>query len=240
MQIVKSFVNLAFVIWGFHSIEARAMNDCVVFPERTEAPVVRACEDESHYTFEIAGLESRYVKEDYRARLVQVLRDWFTAQAINMPADGAIEFWLAVPETNPASAQARAVMYWPGGAVVAYLPIAPESWQLSNKHVAVLGDQLKYPATYGHRPGAILVQQQEGAVHSEVAAFLASHGLDDPLPTGKDRHMYRVEVFKEASALTSILAHPQTKQLIKNISVNSVVEWVAQRQRVFAFSLPTQ
>ncbi|MEN9835911.1 MAG: hypothetical protein RL011_2104 [Pseudomonadota bacterium] len=240
MKKIKLFVSLALIVGGLKSGRAAATSDCVQFPKQVEAPVVKACEEDSHYSFLIAGTETRYAKDLYRARLVDTLRDWFTLQGMAMPIDGEIEFWLAVPESNPAAAQARAAMYWAGGAVVAFLPIAPEGWRLTDRQIAVLSEDFRYPSSYGHRPGSLLVHSQDDANHGDVVEFLAGHGLEEPRPVGKNRHVYQVDTFAELGALRAIEAHPRAKQLIKSVSLNSVVEWVALRQRVFAFSLPTQ
>lgn len=239
MKKIKLFVSLAVITLSLRSGRAQATGGCVQFPEQAEAPVVKACEDEINYTFHIAGHETRYAKDGYRARLARVLQDWFESNGMALPLDGEVEFWLAVPETNPAATQARAALYWNGGAVVAYLPLAPDGWKLTDKQMAVLSGEQRYPASYGYRPGNLLVHAQEDVPHAAVVNFLAEHGVDDPRAMGKDRYVCAVDPFLELHAKNAVETHPQAKHLIKNISVNSVVEWVAMRQRAFAFSLPS-
>ncbi|MBM4251303.1 MAG: hypothetical protein FJ146_04990 [Deltaproteobacteria bacterium] len=239
MKKIKLFVSLAVITFSLGSGHAKATGGCVQFPEQAEAPVVQACEGETHYTFNVAGRETSYAKDSYRARLARVLNDWFASKGLALPPEGEVEFWLAVPETNPAATQARAAFYWSGGAVVAYLPLVPDSWKLTDRQVAVLDSEQRYPGSYGHRPGTLLVHVQEDVPHAAVVDFLAEHGVDDPRALGKDRYVYEVDPFLELHAKSAVETHPQAKQLIKNISVNSVVEWVAMRQRAFAFSLPS-
>jgi len=215
-----------------------AIADCLSMPPDSKSPAVIACESPTSYTFTIAGTVHTYDRDAYRTALLKALGQWFESVGLPAPSAGTIEFWLAVPEDSPAATQARAELHWDGGTLVAYLGIEPDSWHLTDHNIAVLSQGTAYPKSFGHQAEALLVKPQSSANSESVAAFLADFGATDPQPIGAGWQLYHVPAFSEDDVVAAVKSTPGTKTLISAIETNSIMEWIGNRERVFAFSFP--
>ena len=233
--------NLAFAVamnLGL-ALATPAFAECVSLPHNVSPAPVEACESDTHYTFTILGKDQTYEKEKFRQDLLAALERWFVAAGTAMPKSGDIEFWLAVPDTSPASTQARAVFYWEGGAIVAYIAIDPAKWKLANRHIGVLPEDTKYPQSFGYQPGTLLIQPTPGTSPADLYSFVSDYGAEQPQALGSSWQVYKVPALKEQDTMTAIAADPDAKLLVNQVTTNSMLEWISLRQRIFAFSLPT-
>ena len=213
--------------------------ECVSLPLNVLPAPVEACESDTHYTFKIVGKDQTYEKQKFRQDLLAALERWFIAAGTTMPTSGEVEFWLAVPDTSPASTQARAVFYWEGGAIVAYLAIDPAKWKLANRHIGVLPEDTKYPQSFGYQPGTLVIQAAPDTSPTDLNNFVANYGAEQPQSLGANWQIYKVPALKEQVTMEAIASDPAAKLVVNQVTTNSMLEWISLRQRIFAFSVPS-
>ena len=209
---------------------------CVNVPRTATNTAVKVCESADFYTYHIAGTVYEYEKDAYREAFAVLLNDWFAHENIS-PTTSRVTFWAAVPEANPEAAQARAVMQAGSKRFVFFLPIHPGDWSLPNVRVSVLGINETYPEYYGHAAGSLLVKKSETAQEADMQSFMANYQAYDPESYAPGWSSYSVPVFKEQSIKEAIVRDDPSGQFVAKSELNHIFEWIALRERVFAFSI---
>ncbi|MCX6110296.1 MAG: hypothetical protein NTZ90_11920 [Proteobacteria bacterium] len=225
--------------YGYIAVAAPASGSCVHIPEVPDPSPgkVSACETATTYTFDVAGQHYEFAKEIFRDQLRTVLGNWAQQSQIVLPQDAWIDYWLAVPEGSPQGTMARAVVSWKTGALVAYLDLAPERWDLRSQNVGVLTAEASYPASFGYQAETLLVKHGDQADLDAVHRFMLGYGATVPSPLNRGWEVYHVAAMEEASTAKAIRSAPDFSRNAMQVEFNAMVEWIATRQRVFAFSL---
>lgn len=208
---------------------------CTRIPDEPGSPVI-VCETATTYEFDIVGTIQVFDKAAFRQQLRRELLDWlattpFPAQAL---ATAQIRFWLAVPEINPASAQARVEVTTETGSFLLSLPIAPEDWLFSTSNAANLGDQ-SYPQYFGHRLGSVLVKAASGVPEGDFFEYLVDNGVLAIEPMSNGWYAAEVEAFAEADVALALRKKPRAGDFVEKAGLNYIMEWIAHRARVFEF-----
>jgi hypothetical protein len=209
---------------------------CINVPRTETNTAVKVCESLDSYTYHIAGNIYEYEKTTYRDAFASLLNDWFAHE--NLPPQSArVTFWTAVPEANPEAAQARAVMQVGSRRFVFFLPIHPADWSLANIRVSILGKNEAYPEFYGHTAGSLLVKKSETVQEVDLENFLANYQAYNPVSYAPGWSSYSVPIFKEQSIKEAIVRDDPSGRYVAKTELNHVFEWIALRERVFAFSI---
>ncbi len=209
---------------------------CVNVPRTATNTAVKVCESAYSYTYHIAGNVFEYEKDEYRQAFAILLDDWFTSVNVT-PHSTRVTFWTAVPEANPEAAQARAVMQTGSKKFVFFLPIHPADWSLTNIRVSILEEDEDYPEYYGHAVGSLLLKKSETAQEADLQNFMANYQAFDPEAYTPGWSSYSVPVFKEQYIKEAIGRDDPSGQYVAGSELNHVFEWIALRERVFAFSI---
>jgi len=212
---------------------------CINVPKSTSQTTVKVCESSDSYTFHIAGNVYDYNKGHYQEAFGLLLQDWYERKNIDPTITGQtrVIFWAAVPEANPGAVQARAVMQSGGLRFVFFLPIHPSDWSLANIRVSILGQNEAYPEFYGHSAGSLLVKRSVNVNDIELNNFMATYGAESPEYYTPGWVSYSVPVFKEQSIKQSISRDDSSQLYVERSELNHIFEWIALRERVFAFSI---
>jgi hypothetical protein len=222
---------------------------CIQLPPNVSAPAVEACETRRLLFFDIAGEVDSAEKGAFQLAFQKSVALWFDAHAVPRELlDGAsVDFWLAMPEANPAATQARAVLHLAprGGDTAASLlvflspqPDNGDKWLLDDSSLGFLTDKT-YPQSFGFRTGQLLVKVQPGVTSDQLQNMLASLNADASHSGEYAPGWYVVEMppLQEAK-LKNILEQDITaRAVVARADFNPLVEWIAFRERLFAFSL---
>ncbi len=211
---------------------------CVNVPRTASNTAVKVCETADVYTYHVAGSVYEYSKVAYRNAFALLLNEWYEHENI-LPQNTRVTFWVAVPEANPEAAQARAVMQAGSKRFVFFLPIHPADWSLANVRISILGKDESYPDYYGHAAGSLLVKKSGSVTESDLQGFMANYTAQYPESYTPGWTAYAVPVFKEQSIKTAISLDDPSGQYVERTELNHVFEWIALRERVFAFSIYT-
>jgi hypothetical protein len=104
-------------------------------------------------------------------------------------------------------------------------------WEFDDAESAILGKD-SYPQTYGYRPATIFVQSLPGTNPEQVEVALRAHGATAILDRGNGSFEARCGIFEEKKLA---MEAAKMKDLVKHAQVNSVMEWIADRQMAFSF-----
>lgn len=209
---------------------------CVAIPEKS--PEVTACEQKDTYTIDLPGEHLEFDKEAFRSDVRQAVQRWLAKVGVFPPLQAGVEFWLAVPDIEAANTQARVVVHLERADIVIFLPLHPEQWPQLTPLVSVVDAQSGYPKSYGYQAEELLLTTTAEASEEAVQALLTDHGatLTQPLLAG-DTALVHVGALQERQVANSVLADPRAPRQIKYLVTNSIMEWLATRERAFAFSL---
>ena len=134
---------------------------------------------------------------------------------------------------NPEAAQPRMILPTSRGNVSFWLDLEAADWRFQDRESAILGKN-QYPETFGYRPGIVLVQAKSGIDHQELEQSLVEQGATSILETRPGSFQVRCKTFGEKSLVSSAI---KLSSMVKYAQVNSVMEWIADRQ--MAFVIPT-
>jgi hypothetical protein len=219
------------------ALAAPARGACVQVPRDAESPPVRACETETAYELEITGERFVYDKADYQEGLRAALRQWLRSAGLDDDG-GDVEVWLSVPEAAPAATGARVVVRTTSGhAFVAFTSLHPEDWRLTDASIGVLASGQSYPSSFGARPRQLLVRSAPGAARGAVEELMTRHGAGSPTVLSGEWTRWLAPPFREADVLSAASSDADAPVLLRSVTLNLVVEWIALREKAFAFSL---
>jgi hypothetical protein len=226
---------------GLAGPTAAAAGLCVQIPAGVALPVVEACETERFLFWDIAGTPSVRDKGAYVAAFQKSLESWWEARGLDggQLAGAPVELWLAMPEANPAATQARAVVTLPAAKLIVFLSPLPDGsggWTLDDSSVGFLTDA-GYPASFGYRTQQLLLKAKPGVDAEQVAALLARHGVTHGGEYSPSWYAVRVPPLQEAALKAALIRDPEAASVIARLDFNPLVEWIALRERMFAFSL---
>ncbi len=140
---------------------------------------------------------------------------------------------MSVPEANPAAAQPRAIVDTTAGRVSFWFDLKADHWEFFDEEAAILGDAT-YPESFGYRPLRILIRAQPGVSSSAVEAALTQSGATNVSNDGYSWYSATTDLFAEKEVAFRILKNHN--DILKYAQINSVVEWIADRQMAFSFS----
>jgi len=220
------------------AVAAPVVGACIHIPEAAEAGpgIVTACETLSSYNFDVAGTHYDYPKEAFREQVRKTLGDWALKSHVILPDEAWIEFWLAVPEGSPQGTMGRAVVNWKGGGLVAYLELGLDHWELASRNVGILDPGESYPTNFGHQAETLLVKPRDQVDQGDLHRYLQTLGASAPAALGQGWEVYHVAAMEEADTARAIRAAPEFARHLSHVELNAMIEWIAVRQRVFAFS----
>ena len=220
------------------STVALGQTDCARFPRGSSAPVVEVCADHNQYRFRVGEITRSFDRDDFELRLSVAIHGWVAShkESSDLVNQANVEIWMTVPEANPEAAQPRAVVTTAKGQVSFWFDLSLDNWILCDKETALL-DDATYPQSFGHRPRRILIKAQPGIPAEDVAAALTSEGATEVAAQGSDWYSAACQLFEESACANSALRNHQ--HMLKYVQVNSVVEWVADRQMAFSFPVTT-
>lgn len=213
---------------------AIATNSCVVFPRESKNPVVEVCHNDVEITFRIVDDITRFESDQFKSRVMESIRAWLTKHGKSdaLIDDSAVEIWMTVPESDPAAAQPRAVVTTSFGKLSFWFDLKAQEWILKDKETAVLGEQ-NYPDSFGYRPTRVLAKAQSGISGKQAKAALMDAGANGVTEQGGGWYAATCDVFQEvAVAERALKTHDG---VLEYAQVNSVFEWIADRQKAFDF-----
>ena len=208
---------------------------CVKFPRDAEIPVVEVCEQEDVYSFQIGDVTRRYDKATFASLSKTAASDWLANadDSVIVDSSSPIQIWMTVPMANPEAAQPRMIVPTSRGNVSFWLDLDTVDWRFHDRESAILGKN-QYPESFGYRPGIVLVQAKSGIDHQELEQSLVEQGATSVLETRPGSFEVRCKTFDEKSLVSSAI---KLSSMVKHAQVNSVMEWIADRQ--MAFVIPT-
>jgi hypothetical protein len=130
---------------------------------------------------------------------------------------------------NPEAAQPRMIIPTSRGNVSFWLDLEANDWRFQDRESAIL-DQKNYPETFGYRPGVVLVEAKSGIDHHELEQSLMDHGATSVIETRPGSFKVQCKTFGENSLVRSAT---KLSSMVKYAQVNSVMEWIADRQMAF-------
>lgn len=211
---------------------------CTPIPRGASNPAVKACETYSSYRFTIIGSEYTYSKAEYRAAFAKLLSDWRELHGLTSLVT-RVDFWLSVPEANPGATQARAVLKAGDRSFVFFLSVHPQDWSLDNLRVSILGQHETYPDSFGHTAGSLLVKQNTTAQESDLHAYMERYQAYLPQFFAPGWFEYELPVFREQPTKEVVDKDGSAANVVARVELNHIMEWISQRERVFAFSVNT-
>lgn len=232
----KWFRFIAIIMTMSISEVAIATSDCIVFPRESANPAVKACEAETVYVFRIGEQKYVFEKDIFRHRIRQAAAEWlFSKDLLSLLEETtAIEVWLSVPESNPLAAQARAVFKTTLGNISFSFDVKSDDWSFRDESAAVLNDKT-YPESFGYRPSKIFAKTFDGIPTSVVTDSLTDAGAVAIKDEGNGHYSATCRTFNEMAVVQE--ASKSHSDILKYVQVNSVYEWIADRQMAFRFSL---
>lgn len=223
--------------------ELAGRDRCIGIPRESETPPVTVCETKMEYVFTVTGERTAYLKEEFRSALRVAVGRWYDEAGVEEPSGARLEFWVAVPEANPAGTMARVALVdgvtttgEAAPSVVFFVSIDPATWTFTDADVAVLGDE-RYPEAYGYRVGTLLVKAAPTAEKGQIETFLAGHGVGGGDEFAPNWSAHSVAPFQEEQTAAAVRLDPRGAELVTKVELNQIVEWIARRERAFAFSL---
>lgn len=213
---------------------AIAESGCVSFPRQSSNPVVEACETEFEYDIRIGENSYVFDKEIFQDRIKHAAMTWLTTRAPSATVDSSslVDIWLAVPESDPLAAQGRVMVRTSHGNVVFYFDIKSSNWVFSDSSTAILNDK-SYPTSFGHRPASILAKPTPGApVDSVIHALLESGAIDATYDNSGSYRGVAVPFQELNVANRALKSHAE---FLERVQVNTIFEWIADRQKIFEF-----
>ena len=208
--------------------------ECTRFPRDSAAPVVEVCADQNQYRFRIGDFTRSFYREDFEHRLSNAVDAWLAShyESPEIISQSNVEIWMTVPEANPEAAHPRAVVATEKGQVSFWFDLSQESWVFSDKETALL-DDATYPASFGHRPRRLLIKAHAGVPVGDIRDALNNEGVTEIESQGGDWYTAACQLFEESACASAALRNQP--HVLKYVQVNSVVEWIADRQMAFSF-----
>ena len=210
-----------------------AFGSCIKFPRDAEQPTVEVCEHSDAYAFRIGNHTQSFLKNEFSLKISEAARIWLSSHGklTSLPKSTTIQIWMTVPMANPEAAQPRALVQTANGWVSFWFDLNKLEWEFDDTESAILGKD-SYPQTYGHRPATVFVQSLPGTNPELVESALRAKGATAILDRGNGSFEARCGIFDEKKLATQIAS---MKDLVKHAQVNSVMEWIADRQMAFSF-----
>ena len=211
---------------------------CTNVPASELNAVVKVCESLSHYIFKIADTTEAIEKTEFQSQLIRLTKQWLDLNGFEQKylLGSTVEIWMSVPEANPAGAKIRAFFQTTHGNFVISLPVSPKDWTVSNDNVGVT-DQEHYPQSYGYRAGSLLIKKVKEAKEETFLDLVESYSESPVQSFSPSWYSIETSVFSE-KPVSSALQRNGTG-LVESVNFNHVMEWMAWRERVFAFSVQT-
>ena len=231
----SKFRHFVFAITAMSAGET-AIAECVSFPRQSADPVVEVCDENNIYSFRVAENTLTFEHSEFESKLSNAVTAWSAAHNLN-PSDftnSETQIWMTVPETSPEAAQPRAIVSTPNGNLSFWFDLWAGDWILNDAETAVLGSAT-YPDSFGYRPLKILAKGQPGASERDIMKALKSSGAVDVHEQGNGWYIASCELFKESHVATTALR--RHSDVLKYAQINSVMEWIADRQMAFKFKL---
>lgn len=211
---------------------------CISVPRGSADPAVTACETSDSYDFTIVGTTYSYTKAAYQEAFVKLLNEWHELHGLTNLST-KVDFWLSVPEANPEATQARAVLRADGRSFVFFLSVHPQEWLPNTLKVSILGQNEIYPDYFGHSAGSLLVKRSATVQEADLHQYMENHQASGPQIFSPGWFAYELPVFREEPTKSSIESDPMAKAFVERVELNYIMEWISQRERVFAFSVNT-
>ena len=210
-----------------------AFGSCIKFPRDAEYATVEVCEHSDSYSFRIGDHTQGFLKEEFSQRLSTAARNWLSShgQLASLPKSSNMQIWMTVPMANPEAAQPRALIQTSGGWISFWFDLNKEDWEFEDHESAILGKE-SYPTSYGHRPATVFVQSHPETTFETVESALLARGATAVSDKGNGVFEARCEVFDEKKLAAEA---GKMTNVIKYAQVNSVMEWIADRQMAFSF-----
>jgi hypothetical protein len=230
-----NWVRLTAIALGFSMSEvAIAEISCTGFPQGSPNPIVEACELESDYEIRLGDETFIYSKHSFQDRIQEAARHWLATRqpSSELVPDTEIQIWLSVPESNPLAAQGRALVKTSRGNVVFSFDPRHADWVFQDSSTGILDSNL-YPSSFGHRPSKILAKARTGSTPSAVIDSLMQAGAISATHEGKDYYITSCNPFEETQVARQAIK--SNKDILQDVQVNSIFEWIADRQKIFEF-----
>ncbi len=234
-NIQGNWAKLSAIVLGMSISEvALAAKVCTVFPRDSANPIVEACELDTEYRFRIGDENYQFAKDIFRDQIRQATIAWLADRDLESSVSevSAVEIWLSVPESNPLAAQARAVVSTARGNIVFSFDVKSNDWTFGDEKTAILNHKT-YPESFGHRPSRILATAFAGVSAAAVIDSLMDSGAISVRSEGNDNYSAVCKPFEEISLAQN--AAKSHSDVFRNVQVNSVYEWIADRQIAFRF-----
>ena len=212
---------------------------CVGYPENDPNPPVEVCKNRDSYIFRIIDTVTTFDRSEFELRMVKAAKLWFASHNISSDLldQSTVQIWMSVPEASPGAAQPRAVFNTPIGQISFWFELTADYWEFNDRETAILGEGT-YPSSFGHRPLKILLKSQPGASAADVIAALAEEGAANVSYDGYRWYSALTNIFAEKEVALKILKNHN--KILESAQVNSVVEWIANRQMAFYFTCSPQ
>jgi hypothetical protein len=234
-QLHKIFVKLVLILVASNWTTQVFGEQCLLMPPKAVNPVIKICENSDEYVFSIADQLFSYPKAEFQDRIKDSFAEWLQNhdESTTLTGPFEVELWMSVPEVNPAAAQPRVIIKSPQTTLSFWINLSSDIWAFRDQETAILGKS-NYPDAFGYRPRVILVQGQANASQNDVAEALQKSGAIEVINQGSGFFKGVVPVFNEP--MVAATARNRYGDIIKTAQVNSVMEWIADRQLAFRFS----
>lgn len=211
-----------------------AFGSCIKYPREAETPTVEVCEHADSYSFRIGDHTRGFLKDDFARQISSAARVWLSRHGhqATLTRTASIQIWMSIPMANPEAAQPRALIETSAGLISFWFDLNKLDWEFDDNESAILGAD-KYPASYGHRPASVLVQAHANISTDTVERLLHQQGATSIVDKGNGVFEARCKIFDEKKLVASAA---KLTNVIKYAQVNSVMEWIADRQMAFAFT----
>lgn len=241
MQAVKAFICFFSGILILSPVLANG--ECLSIPAKSENPPISFCETPESITYKVYDDYYTYDKKVYFSSLKKIaLQSTLNAGIPHARVEsGNLQFWLSIPEINPAALQGRAAISTADFEIIINLPIFMEKWHDNTTGFVAINDKSFYPKAFGYSVGKLILATATELTDSDIETRLSEISPELQLKSKIASNRYTVSLpplteNRWASRLQANAEDPATRW-IKSTELNQVVEWIAHRASVFSFSL---
>ena len=205
----------------------------------TKAPVT-FCQNGFTVSVRVGSDTRHYPRAEFTTAWRDIAKSWLIAESLspNLLKGASVEYWFSIPEANPLATQARIQISPRSGPRFLLAGSAfPEDWALppARANIAILSHD-RYPEDFGFRPGELLVLGASQARPEDVLQHLARYSEGPPSQSNGRWYTVPTKAFAEQSVNRGLTADPMSDDLVNAVYYNSLLEWIAYRERAFAFS----
>jgi len=239
---IETLLLLLCIGFGIAASPARGavVENCLGTPGH--APVIWRCDHGTTWSVRGPSLHQVWPKARTQDLLDQMVREFLSVHAPELSRAAIdIAFWITAPENNPSAAQGRLLVTVGDLHFMLLVPLDSARWTATAANSAVFSAGSTYPESYGYRSATLLLKRNESATEADFDAFVTQVTGIDSAPESFSGLWYVLgtPVFAESRTEALLASANGSPSMIAATGLNHLMEWIAWRDPVFAFSLPT-